>query len=165
MDLKGIPVYRFTLQPNTLAAPVDNPDNHCYCTDEKVTKNCTVAGALDVGACKSQSSRWSTHRTACYLSPCLSPKQFFLFLSPQCKKSQRRLHLTAPLPPWQRYSPRKCAGPQPNFGGTHDLPGRGTCNNLQFYVIKFNTTSTTTTTNNNNVHISFLLPIRQPGSL
>lgn len=53
-ELQGIPVYRFTLQPDTLAAPVDNPDNQCYCTDEKVTKNCTVAGALDVGACKSQ---------------------------------------------------------------------------------------------------------------
>lgn len=52
VELKGIPVYRFTLLPNTLAAPVDNPDNQCYCTDAVVTKNCTVAGALDVGSCK-----------------------------------------------------------------------------------------------------------------
>lgn len=61
MDLKGIEVYRFTLQPNTLAAPTDNPDNHCFCRDQKVTKNCSLAGALDISSCQSgtqpQSSR------------------------------------------------------------------------------------------------------------
>ncbi|XP_003972763.2 platelet glycoprotein 4 [Takifugu rubripes] len=53
MDLKGIEVYRFTLQPNTLAAPTDNPDNHCFCRDQKVTKNCSLAGALDISSCQS----------------------------------------------------------------------------------------------------------------
>ncbi|TNM91623.1 hypothetical protein fugu_020003 [Takifugu bimaculatus] len=52
MDLKGIEVYRFTLQPNTLAAPTDNPDNHCFCRDQKVTKNCSLAGALDISSCQ-----------------------------------------------------------------------------------------------------------------
>lgn len=52
MDLKGIPVYHFTLQQDTLAAPVDNPNNQCYCKEKKVSKNCTLAGALDVSSCK-----------------------------------------------------------------------------------------------------------------
>lgn len=52
MDLKGIEVYRFTLQANTLAAPTDNPDNQCFCRDPVVTRNCTVAGALDISSCQ-----------------------------------------------------------------------------------------------------------------
>uniref|UniRef100_A0A8C5E3V8 Platelet glycoprotein 4 n=1 Tax=Gouania willdenowi TaxID=441366 RepID=A0A8C5E3V8_GOUWI len=44
MDLKGIDVYRYSLLPSTLASPVDNPDNHCFCRDFKTTKNCTLAG-------------------------------------------------------------------------------------------------------------------------
>lgn len=52
LDLKGIEVYRFTLQPNTLAAPTENPDNRCFCKDPVVTKNCSVAGALDVSSCQ-----------------------------------------------------------------------------------------------------------------
>ncbi|XP_061662979.1 platelet glycoprotein 4 [Syngnathoides biaculeatus] len=52
MDLKEIPVYRFGLLPSTLASPVDNPDNHCYCRDPKTTKNCTMAGVLDISSCQ-----------------------------------------------------------------------------------------------------------------
>lgn len=52
LNLKGIEVYRYTLLPSTLAAPVDNPDNHCYCKDKKTTKNCTVAGVLDTSSCR-----------------------------------------------------------------------------------------------------------------
>ncbi|KAF7666783.1 hypothetical protein LDENG_00092620 [Lucifuga dentata] len=52
IDLKGIEVYRFSLLPSTLASPVDNPDNQCFCTDTVVTKNCTMAGVLDIRSCK-----------------------------------------------------------------------------------------------------------------
>ncbi|KAI3366682.1 hypothetical protein L3Q82_009356 [Scortum barcoo] len=53
-DLKGIEVYRFTLQPDTLASPTVNPDNQCYCSNLKTTKNCTLAGVLDVSSCQSK---------------------------------------------------------------------------------------------------------------
>lgn len=98
MDLKGIPVYRFTLQPNTLAAPVDNPDNQCYCTDEKVTRNCTVAGALDVGACKSQSSRWSTRRTVLFVPLSLTKAIFFnvFYSSPLNVKKVKGVYISLP---------------------------------------------------------------------
>ncbi|TRZ00019.1 hypothetical protein DNTS_033216 [Danionella cerebrum] len=52
VDLKGIDVYRFTLPDNALAAPVSNPDNQCYCTNQVITKNCTVAGVLDISSCR-----------------------------------------------------------------------------------------------------------------
>ncbi|XP_053169849.1 platelet glycoprotein 4 [Scomber japonicus] len=52
MDLEGIEVYRYTLLPSTLASPDINPDNMCYCTDKEVTKNCTVAGVLDIRTCQ-----------------------------------------------------------------------------------------------------------------
>ncbi|XP_077355254.1 platelet glycoprotein 4 [Festucalex cinctus] len=51
-ELKKIPVYRFGLLPSTLASPVDNPDNRCYCRDPKTTKNCTIAGVLDISSCQ-----------------------------------------------------------------------------------------------------------------
>ncbi|KAL0962949.1 hypothetical protein UPYG_G00347540 [Umbra pygmaea] len=50
LDLKGIEVYRFKLPSLTLAAPAVNPDNLCYCTDPVVTKNCTMAGVLDISS-------------------------------------------------------------------------------------------------------------------
>uniref|UniRef100_A0A3B5AAG5 Platelet glycoprotein 4 n=1 Tax=Stegastes partitus TaxID=144197 RepID=A0A3B5AAG5_9TELE len=52
VNLKGIDVYRYSLLPSTLASPVDNPDNHCFCRSQEVTKNCTVAGVLDLGSCQ-----------------------------------------------------------------------------------------------------------------
>ncbi|TMS03070.1 Platelet glycoprotein 4 [Larimichthys crocea] len=48
LDLLGIEVYRYSLLPDTLAAPTVNPDNQCYCKDRVVTKNCTIAGVLDI---------------------------------------------------------------------------------------------------------------------
>uniref|UniRef100_UPI0037E7BD27 platelet glycoprotein 4 n=1 Tax=Semicossyphus pulcher TaxID=241346 RepID=UPI0037E7BD27 len=51
-DLKGIEVYRYTLQPNTLASPTVNPDNRCFCRDPQTTKNCTMAGVLDISSCQ-----------------------------------------------------------------------------------------------------------------
>ncbi|CAK6950076.1 platelet glycoprotein 4 [Scomber scombrus] len=53
MDLKGIDVYRYTLLPSTLASPDKNPDNMCFCRDIVITKNCTVAGVLDISSCQS----------------------------------------------------------------------------------------------------------------
>ncbi|XP_049892723.1 platelet glycoprotein 4 [Epinephelus moara] len=52
LDLKGIEVYRYTLQPNTLASPTVNPDNRCFCRDPKTTKDCTLAGVLDISSCQ-----------------------------------------------------------------------------------------------------------------
>ncbi|XP_022605357.1 platelet glycoprotein 4 [Seriola dumerili] len=52
MDLKGIEVYRYALQPSTLASPIVNPDNRCFCRNPTTTKNCTMAGVLDISSCK-----------------------------------------------------------------------------------------------------------------
>ncbi|XP_045927491.1 platelet glycoprotein 4 isoform X1 [Micropterus dolomieu] len=52
MNLKGITVYRYTLQPETLASPTVNPENRCFCRNPKTTKNCTSAGVLDIGSCQ-----------------------------------------------------------------------------------------------------------------
>ncbi|KAM9334661.1 platelet glycoprotein 4 [Symphorus nematophorus] len=52
LDLKGIEVYRYTLLANTLAAPTVNPDNQCFCRDREITKNCTMAGVLDISSCQ-----------------------------------------------------------------------------------------------------------------
>ncbi|XP_076153337.1 platelet glycoprotein 4 [Alosa pseudoharengus] len=51
-DLMGIDVYRYKLPPRTLTSPVENPDNMCFCRDELVTRNCTLAGVLDVSSCR-----------------------------------------------------------------------------------------------------------------
>ncbi|XP_059181712.1 platelet glycoprotein 4 [Centropristis striata] len=50
--LKGIEVYRYTLLSSTLASPVVNLDNACFCRDPKTTKNCTMAGVLDISSCQ-----------------------------------------------------------------------------------------------------------------
>ncbi|TKS90738.1 Platelet glycoprotein 4 [Collichthys lucidus] len=52
LDLLGIEVYRYSLLPDTLAAPTVNPDNQCYCKDRVVTKDCTIAGVLDISSCQ-----------------------------------------------------------------------------------------------------------------
>uniref|UniRef100_A0A4W5RZK7 Platelet glycoprotein 4 n=1 Tax=Hucho hucho TaxID=62062 RepID=A0A4W5RZK7_9TELE len=54
LNLKGIEVYRFKLPPLTLASPAINPDNQCFCTDSVVTKNCTLAGVLDISSSSGQ---------------------------------------------------------------------------------------------------------------
>ncbi|KAM8907836.1 LOW QUALITY PROTEIN: platelet glycoprotein 4 [Spinachia spinachia] len=52
LDLKGIEVYRFALQQDTLASPTVNPDNRCFCRDPKTSRNCTMAGVLDISTCQ-----------------------------------------------------------------------------------------------------------------
>uniref|UniRef100_A0A8C3YTZ6 Platelet glycoprotein 4 n=1 Tax=Catagonus wagneri TaxID=51154 RepID=A0A8C3YTZ6_9CETA len=52
INLKGIPVYRFILPSNAFASPLQNPDNHCFCTEKVISKNCTLYGVLDIGKCK-----------------------------------------------------------------------------------------------------------------
>ncbi|KAG7256955.1 hypothetical protein CRUP_027345, partial [Coryphaenoides rupestris] len=51
LDLKGIEVYRYVLPPSTFASPAQNPDNQCFCNGDPVTRNCTLAGVLDVNVC------------------------------------------------------------------------------------------------------------------
>uniref|UniRef100_A0AAR2JHF5 Platelet glycoprotein 4 n=1 Tax=Pygocentrus nattereri TaxID=42514 RepID=A0AAR2JHF5_PYGNA len=52
VDLKGITVYRYMLPEQTFASPTVNPDNKCFCTNYEATKNCTLAGVLDIKSCK-----------------------------------------------------------------------------------------------------------------
>ncbi|XP_051890108.1 platelet glycoprotein 4 [Pristis pectinata] len=51
-SLKGIRVHRFVIPAMALASNVENPDNHCYCKDMMITKNCTFAGILGISSCK-----------------------------------------------------------------------------------------------------------------
>lgn len=115
MDLRGIEVYRFTLHPNTLAAPVDNPDNHCFCKDHRVTKNCSLAGALDISSCQNsarpQSRRLLRHATHLFTSGL------------RCRYTH--LYLSASLPLRQPHPAEERAGPESQRGASHDLPGRG----------------------------------------
>ncbi|NXD79271.1 CD36 protein, partial [Halcyon senegalensis] len=50
--VKGIPLYRFTVPREAFASPAEVKDNYCFCTDEVISKNCTLAGVLDISACK-----------------------------------------------------------------------------------------------------------------
>nr|XP_056702273.1 platelet glycoprotein 4 [Euleptes europaea] len=50
--LKGISLYRFIVPPGAFASPLVNPDNVCFCLRNDITKNCTLAGALDISTCK-----------------------------------------------------------------------------------------------------------------
>uniref|UniRef100_A0A8C8XE22 Platelet glycoprotein 4 n=1 Tax=Panthera leo TaxID=9689 RepID=A0A8C8XE22_PANLE len=52
INLKGIPVYRFVLPSMAFASPLQNPDNHCFCTETVISNNCTSYGVLDIGRCK-----------------------------------------------------------------------------------------------------------------
>ncbi|ERE91298.1 platelet glycoprotein 4 [Cricetulus griseus] len=52
IELKGIPVYRFILPAKAFASPVQNPDNHCFCTEKVISNNCTSYGVLDISKCK-----------------------------------------------------------------------------------------------------------------
>lgn len=113
MDLKGIQVYRFTLQPDTLAAPTDNPDNQCFCRDHHVNKNCTLAGALDISSCQQGTRPRSSGMTR------PPPLTYHL----RCRKTH--LHLAAPLPLRQPRPAGERAGPDTQRGASHDVPGRG----------------------------------------
>ncbi|XP_054844434.1 platelet glycoprotein 4 isoform X2 [Eublepharis macularius] len=50
--VKGIPLYRFIVPPGAFASPLVNPDNICFCLDKVISKNCTLAGAMDISTCK-----------------------------------------------------------------------------------------------------------------
>nr|UJU86735.1 fatty acid translocase [Mylopharyngodon piceus] len=52
VNLKGIDVYRYMLPAEALDSPAVNPDNQCYCTNTVFTKNCTMAGLLDMTPCR-----------------------------------------------------------------------------------------------------------------
>ncbi|XP_074553949.1 platelet glycoprotein 4 [Halichoeres trimaculatus] len=79
LDLKGIEVYRFTLQPDTLASPTINPDNRCYCRDPKTTRNCTMAGVLDISSCQDR-------------KPIFISLPHFLHGSPELRETVRGLY-------------------------------------------------------------------------
>ncbi|NXI93134.1 CD36 protein, partial [Psophia crepitans] len=51
-NVKGIPLYRFTVPREAFASPAEVRDNYCFCTEEVISKNCTEAGVLDISACK-----------------------------------------------------------------------------------------------------------------
>ncbi|KFQ25875.1 PREDICTED: platelet glycoprotein 4 [Merops nubicus] len=51
-EVKGIPLYRFTVPRQAFASPVEVEDNYCFCTDKVISQNCTLAGVLDISACK-----------------------------------------------------------------------------------------------------------------
>ncbi|XP_068129727.1 platelet glycoprotein 4-like [Hyperolius riggenbachi] len=50
--LKGIKIYRFVVPSLVHASPLINPDNHCYCTELVLSRNCTGAGVLDLQKCQ-----------------------------------------------------------------------------------------------------------------
>ncbi|NWX21900.1 CD36 protein, partial [Aegotheles bennettii] len=50
--VKGIPLYRFTVPREAFASPTEVGDNYCFCTDKEISQNCTLAGVLDISACK-----------------------------------------------------------------------------------------------------------------
>ncbi|KFQ37975.1 Platelet glycoprotein 4 [Mesitornis unicolor] len=51
-EVKGITLYRFTVPREAFASPVEVGDNYCFCTDEVISQNCTLAGVLDISSCK-----------------------------------------------------------------------------------------------------------------
>lgn len=121
-DLKGIEVYRYTLEQNTLAAPTVNPDNQCYCRDQLASKNCSVAGALDISSC--QDSQFP------FVIICKWREgipEHHLILPPCYLNRKTYLHLSAPLPSRQSHPAGECAGPESQRGAPYHLPGCGTC--------------------------------------
>uniref|UniRef100_A0ACB8FQA6 Platelet glycoprotein 4 n=1 Tax=Sphaerodactylus townsendi TaxID=933632 RepID=A0ACB8FQA6_9SAUR len=50
--VKGIPLYRFIVPPGAFASPLINPDNICFCLDKTISKNCSLAGVMDISTCK-----------------------------------------------------------------------------------------------------------------
>ncbi|XP_041261234.1 platelet glycoprotein 4 [Onychostruthus taczanowskii] len=52
--VKGITLYRFTVPREAFASPTEVADNYCFCTDREISENCTLAGLLDISACKAK---------------------------------------------------------------------------------------------------------------
>ncbi|NWH82782.1 CD36 protein, partial [Piaya cayana] len=51
-NVKGIQLYRFTVPREAFASPAEVGDNYCFCKDQEISQNCTLAGVLDISACK-----------------------------------------------------------------------------------------------------------------
>lgn len=51
-EVKGISLYRFAVPREAFASPAEVGDNYCFCTDQVISQNCTLAGVLDISACK-----------------------------------------------------------------------------------------------------------------
>ncbi|KAM7056739.1 platelet glycoprotein 4 isoform 1-T4 [Acridotheres tristis] len=52
--VKGIKLYRFVVPREAFASPAEVEDNYCFCTDTTISENCTLAGVLDISACKAK---------------------------------------------------------------------------------------------------------------
>ncbi|XP_005526083.1 PREDICTED: platelet glycoprotein 4 [Pseudopodoces humilis] len=52
--VKGITLYRFIVPREAFASPTEVGDNYCFCTDREISENCTLAGVLDISACKAK---------------------------------------------------------------------------------------------------------------
>ncbi|NXQ41114.1 CD36 protein, partial [Catharus fuscescens] len=52
--VKGITLYRFVVPREAFASPTEVGDNYCFCTDQEISENCTLAGVLDISACKAK---------------------------------------------------------------------------------------------------------------
>ncbi|XP_039579589.1 platelet glycoprotein 4 [Passer montanus] len=52
--VKGITLYRFVVPREAFAAPTEVADNYCFCTEREISENCTIAGLLDISACKAK---------------------------------------------------------------------------------------------------------------
>ncbi|XP_048157762.1 platelet glycoprotein 4 isoform X3 [Corvus hawaiiensis] len=52
--VKGITLYRFIVPREAFASPAEVRDNYCFCTDPVISENCTLAGVLDISACKAK---------------------------------------------------------------------------------------------------------------
>ncbi|NXL17202.1 CD36 protein, partial [Setophaga kirtlandii] len=52
--VKGITLNRFVVPREAFASPTEVPDNYCFCTDKEISENCTLAGVLDISACKAK---------------------------------------------------------------------------------------------------------------
>ncbi|NWU33907.1 CD36 protein, partial [Hylia prasina] len=53
-EVKGITLYRFIVPREAFASPSEVGDNYCFCTDQEISENCTLAGVLDISACKAK---------------------------------------------------------------------------------------------------------------
>ncbi|NXM07594.1 CD36 protein, partial [Tyrannus savana] len=53
-NVKGITLYRFAVPREAFASPTEVGDNYCFCTDRVISQNCTLAGVLDISACKAK---------------------------------------------------------------------------------------------------------------
>lgn len=49
VTIQGIPALRFVTPERLFESPLVNPDNMCYCTEEKY---CALSGILDVSPCR-----------------------------------------------------------------------------------------------------------------